>query len=367
MENLKIEKNLLVVSAHFPSYKAKYAGHKTAFKILREYSEKFKKVDLIVVCNKDEVDLDSLSELKNVSIKLLIPLTKRKKLINALKSRRFFPLKVMNRFSEKVLSYIKNNINNYDALHFEFTHAAVYFPFIEKELRDSGINTSVSCHDILFQSVLRKQTKSIWKYLALSFEAFRTFEFEKELFYKIDKMMVHSLKDKELVVSLYAIPDSKIEVIHPPLSEFIHEAKSLRKKTEQEPGSLLFWGAMNRKENEEAVIEFIKLHKEFLIRNNLKLYVVGSSPSKRVKKLSSENIIITGYVENPAEYFAKCQLGIVPLLSGAGIKVKTLEMLECGMPVISTPIGAEGIENDNLYVCDIKDFPFYIKKLLNLH
>ena len=272
-----------------------------------------------------------------------------------------------SRFEPDVLSFIEEEINIYSHIHFEFTHAAVYFPFIEKKLNNSGINTSVSCHDILFQSVLRKQMKSIWKYLALSFEAFQTFEFEKNLFYKIDKIMVHSLKDKELLVSLYAIPGKKVEIIHPPLSEFIYEAKSLRKKTKQEPGSLLFWGAMNRKENEEAIIEFVKLYKEFLIRNNLKLYVVGSSPSKRVKKLSSRNIIITGYVENPTEYFARCQLGIVPLLSGAGIKVKTLEMLECGMPVISTPVGAEGIENDNLYVCDIKDFPFYIKKLLNLH
>ena len=55
---------------------------------------------------------------------------------------------------------------------------------------------------------------------------------------------------------------------------------------------------------------------------------------------------------------------IAPLLSGAGIKVKTLEMLRSGLPVVATPIGAEGITDPRLYVADLSQFMQTIDQLL---
>jgi glycosyltransferase involved in cell wall biosynthesis len=117
---------------------------------------------------------------------------------------------------------------------------------------------------------------------------------------------------------------------------------------------------MNREENELAVLKFLELYHDLLIQENYKLYIVGNKPSQKILNLASSNIIVTGFVEDPSEYFIKAELGIVPLVSGAGIKVKTLEMLECGMKVISTPIGAEGITDDKLIISKLENFWKYL-------
>jgi hypothetical protein len=54
----------------------------------------------------------------------------------------------------------------------------------------------------------------------------------------------------------------------------------------------------------------------------------------------------------------------VPLKSGAGIKLKTLEMLAAGIPVVSTPLGAEGVDRGPLLtVCDEDKFADVIEKM----
>lgn len=118
---------------------------------------------------------------------------------------------------------------------------------------------------------------------------------------------------------------------------------------------------MNRPENEQAVIYFTQkcFTKLLEIDSEYKLYVVGSNPSAKIINLqnnNNNNIIVTGFVEDPTPYFEKAAIGIVPLLQGAGIKLKTLEMLAAGLPVISTNIGAEGLElSENMFVNDHLD------------
>jgi glycosyltransferase involved in cell wall biosynthesis len=132
------------------------------------------------------------------------------------------------------------------------------------------------------------------------------------------------------------------------------------------PFTLLFWGAMSRKENSDAAIYFITnfwnhLKASFPL---LKLYIVGSDPPSKLYELANKDIIITGFVEDPSWYFEKIKLGIVPLSKGAGVKVKVLEMMSAGLPVVSTPVGAEGIENNpRLFVRDLNDE--FLKEIFN--
>jgi glycosyltransferase involved in cell wall biosynthesis len=135
-------------------------------------------------------------------------------------------------------------------------------------------------------------------------------------------------------------------------------AKTVQAKT------ILFWGAMNRQENEESVLAFLKRFGQRLAEGGYTLYVVGNAPSERVKRLASEHVVVTGFVEDPSPYFLLCEIGVVPLLSGAGIKVKTLEMLRSGITVVSTAIGAEGIDDPQLHVVELDRFMETIERLL---
>ena len=66
-----------------------------------------------------------------------------------------------------------------------------------------------------------------------------------------------------------------------------------------------------------------------------------------MKVKNYKNVILTGFVEDLDDIISTIDIGIVPLKKGAGIKVKTLELLYAEKPVVSTKIGIEGIKVEN--------------------
>lgn len=73
--------------------------------------------------------------------------------------------------------------------------------------------------------------------------------------------------------------------------------------------------------------------------------IVGARPPAEVQALADDSLItVTGYVENPQPYLQASALLVVPLHAGGGMRVKILEALARGIPVVSTTIGAEGID-----------------------
>lgn len=106
---------------------------------------------------------------------------------------------------------------------------------------------------------------------------------------------------------------------------------------------ILFYGNMNRPENYKSAIWFIEKVMPLIFRKDIRFLVVGSHPHKELLKKRGENIIIRGYVENVEPYFETCRCMVAPLVLGAGVKVKILEALSAGIPVLTNDIGIEGI------------------------
>jgi glycosyltransferase involved in cell wall biosynthesis len=67
---------------------------------------------------------------------------------------------------------------------------------------------------------------------------------------------------------------------------------------------------------------------------------------KNPPEISHPNYI-TGFVENLPEYIAAADIAVAPLLKGGGTKIKILEYMACGKPVVTTTKGAEGISVQN--------------------
>ena len=79
---------------------------------------------------------------------------------------------------------------------------------------------------------------------------------------------------------------------------------------------------------------------------------------------------VTGFVEDPRTCFERVHLAVLPLFEGAGVKVKVLKCLAAGLPVLTTPIGSEGIEalaHDGLLVQEpvAADYARRLIELLN--
>ena len=163
------------------------------------------------------------------------------------------------------------------------------------------------------------------------------------------KILCVSATDKNLLISDLKIKKEKTLVIPNAVDtkKFFPSNKNTLKikeklKLENEP-VILFFGKLDYKPNYEAIKI---IHNEIMIRvlkkiPNAKFLVVGDNPPL---KLGHPNIIFTGLVDKIEDYINASDLVICPLLSGGGTRIKILEALSCEKIVISTLIGAEGID-----------------------
>ena len=129
-------------------------------------------------------------------------------------------------------------------------------------------------------------------------------------------------------------------------------------------GKFGFLGSYHHKPNQEAV-HYIKtvLSKECKDLD----FIVGGFGWEKEKKANFENV---GEIKDLKDFFGVCRALIVPLNSGAGIKGKIFEALSYGVPIISTPIGAEGIPLDQKeigFIIDLESFHISINSLIKTH
>jgi glycosyltransferase involved in cell wall biosynthesis len=125
---------------------------------------------------------------------------------------------------------------------------------------------------------------------------------------------------------------------------FHRPAAEIRAYEERE--GIVFLGGYAHKPNVDAVRYFIK---EILshIRKSLPgvpVIIAGSNPPDEFKRYESEfGLRVTGYIPDHRVILNSCRIGIAPLRYGAGMKGKIGEYLSCGLPCVTTSIGAEGM------------------------
>lgn len=114
----------------------------------------------------------------------------------------------------------------------------------------------------------------------------------------------------------------------------------------EQPDRLIFVGSMNYHANIDAASQFVngvwpRLRARF---PNLRFTIVGANPVPAVQALQSvDGVEVTGTVPDIRPYYAQAIASLVPLTVGGGTRLKILEAMAAGVPVISSPIGAEGL------------------------
>lgn len=122
--------------------------------------------------------------------------------------------------------------------------------------------------------------------------------------------------------------------------------------------TLVFLGVMNYQPNEDAALYFIESILPLIKAQlpSVRLVVAGKSPSPRLRDLhNGRDLLVTGYVEDKKQLFSSCTVFVVPLRIGGGTRLKILEAMAFGKPVVSTTIGCEGIDvkpGENILVAD---------------
>lgn len=121
--------------------------------------------------------------------------------------------------------------------------------------------------------------------------------------------------------------------------------------------NIVFIGKMSYEPNILAVNYFVKHIFPLLkdVNPNLRFYIVGANPVKKVTKLSKiEGIVVTGFVDNIEKYLQSSCVVIAPMLTGAGIQNKIIQAMSYSCCVATTSIGAEGLDicNNEIAIFD---------------
>lgn len=135
-----------------------------------------------------------------------------------------------------------------------------------------------------------------------------------------------------------------------------------------EEHSLFHLGSMDWMPNVEGVDWFLDQvwPKVYEALPNVKLYLAGRKMPDRLMKAQIPGVVVVGEVPDAMYFIGSKQINVVPLLSGSGIRVKIIEAMAAGKTVVSTTIGAQGIDcndGEHLLIADTpEDFVRQIKR-----
>ncbi len=121
---------------------------------------------------------------------------------------------------------------------------------------------------------------------------------------------------------------------------------------------IVFVGKMDIPHNSSAVLYFCERVWPAIRRQapETTFHIIGKNPTAEVRRLqqTQPGVVVTGEVEDVRRIAGDSALMIAPLLFGTGIKTKIVEAMSWGLPVVTSPVGSEGIganHGEELYVC----------------
>jgi len=133
--------------------------------------------------------------------------------------------------------------------------------------------------------------------------------------------------------------------------------------------SILFVANFAYEPNVDAAVYFSKIIFPLVLKDvpNARLFLVGNAPSSAIRSLTvNKQIEVTGFVNSLIPYYEAANVVICPLRIGGGIKVKILEALSAGKVIVSTSVGAQGLDLEtHVQPVVIADEPYgFAKKVI---
>lgn len=212
-----------------------------------------------------------------------------------------------------------------------------------------------TAHDISAVSFWRRIPESItWlKKLASLLFWLQIWLYEKKYLKRYNQIYTVSAKDQRYLQRIYELSSTVvpngIEAI-----DFIstHKTKILR---------LGFIGSISHPPNLYALNYFLEKISPLLDKNNLdyKFYLAGHNPD-----IANSKIVNLGVVDDVKNFYQQIDILVAPIFSGSGTRIKILEALSYGIPVLTTTIGAEGIDIRSSYL-QIANTPAHFAKMIS--
>jgi glycosyltransferase involved in cell wall biosynthesis len=240
-------------------------------------------------------------------------------------------------FEKLLIRELRNT--NYDIIQFEGLFVSLYLPAVRKHSKAKLIYRAHNIENQIWQR-LSLQKVDPFKKSYLRMHARRIKNYEQQQLNKFDAIVVFTGQDKGTLEQYGITVPIEILPIGLRLEKYVVDIG----KTEFP--SLFFLGSLDWMPNREGMEWFLDTFVNDIISGDLpvKLYVAGNDIPERFDDYEAlGKIFIQGEVDNALEFVNSKSIMIVPLVSGGGMRVKIVEGMAMQKCIISTSLGAEGI------------------------
>jgi glycosyltransferase involved in cell wall biosynthesis len=302
-----------------------------------------------------------------VAVNTGVPESSAGQIINYLKRLpNVAPYAVTKFTSAKVRSLISewDQQQRFDVLVCDFLSASLNF---EKGLRTPVVLFQHNVESALWQRQAKHEA-NLLKRLAFKIESAKMTRYERAAVRRFRHVIAVSDHDRELMSAM--TDESRISVVPTGVDLAEYGALTQKPRQQTEEPNVLFLGSMDWEANIDGVDFFCRevwpAVKEAVPA--AKFWVVGRNPPPRIATRASDSIVVTGRVESVLPYLHEAAVFVVPLRIGGGTRLKIYEAMAAGKAVVSTTIGAEGLDihhgEDILLADDAQSFAASLVDLL---
>lgn len=252
--------------------------------------------------------------------------------------------------------------NTFDVIQLEGSYMGMYMPSIRAH---SSAKIAMRAHNLEFEIWERTAMNSAWpKSCYFRNLAKRIQKLEVSQLNEFDAMIPITDRDGQRLKEL----GCRIPVHTTPMGIDINQKPDHSKV---EYPSLFHIGALDWPPNQEGMFWFFEKVWPIVLKKHpeLQFYLAGRNASERIKNLKVKNLVFLGEVDSAIDFMNSKAIGVVPLLSGSGMRIKIVEAMALGKPQVTTSIGAEGNpakDGEEIMIADDPlDFANKISKLVD--
>jgi sugar transferase (PEP-CTERM/EpsH1 system associated) len=236
---------------------------------------------------------------------------------------------------------------SFDVVHIGGIEMAPYLDVIQAaQPRPAVVFDNLNCEYLLQQRAFLTDLRAParWPGAAYSFVQWRRLRrYEAQVCRRADRVLAVSEADAAALRKLVAGLD--VTVVPNGVDTRAYRPGTSRPKSQTPNNVLVFTGTMDFRPNVDAVLWFARrvLPRVAAQVAEAHFFVVGQRPHRRLDGLRADPAVtLTGWVEDVRPYIAQATVYIAPLRIGGGTRLKLLEAMAMGKPMVATRLGAEG-------------------------
>lgn len=326
---------VLFLSAYLPG-RGLHGGSSRIFELLHHLH---RQNDITLLCFMNRADDDSkVKDLKAMCQKLhIFP-------ISAKRPFYLFPYEPFvdyysPDFRKKLTKILQKE--KFDIVQFEFAQMGIYRRDIKNTpsiMTEHEVNFLAHRKDIQFlKSPLRK--------FRMYYNSLQMMKRELDILQQMDRVICMNRHDADALLGY--LPEEKLDILpHGVDTSYFSPMPNIQ----TDPYSIGFFGAYHHYPNVDAVLHFVQdifpLVKAKIPAAHF--HIIGIHPPPEILELNNRtDITVTGFVSDIRPYMARCRVIVAPLRMGLGMRVKMLEAMAMGKPIVASELAAAGLDVDD--------------------